>query len=1172
MNNKTLADPSGPGPCVVARDYLRVYAEVREGDGSYVADVLGILRENPLVALVGGPGEGKTTALRCAALSYAHDALVEGSVFPVILEAPAVAGELDKHPEQIPAVEDIVTVWNHEVRRHRWQLPEHWLEVMLKEGRVVVMIDDLDAIPAKESRERVLKLIDDCIYRYPKSRWCVATRPFAWEQRLLPDFRIATMRGLDDDAIREYIKSWSHDTQAIRTLPVGHLDFALNLWRELQRSSSLHDLSRRPLFLKAICTIFGASNGQLPSDIAQLLDKITERLMHKDPHNGRFQMDYRKDAYGVVALAMCGLPVNSRGDVGELSRRLVQSPFGPALTFQAAQQFLRRESESTGLLVEDDKVWKFSHRLFQDYFSARYLAGADDEWEELVRQRVHDAEWEEVFALLAAVLVSEGRRIEADRLARVLLQAAGAVSLSEKAVAVDRVFRVFKYVEKHQLDSVPEYREMAETLIALFDPRDAAKIPVHERYQAAIALGVRGDLRLRGVTPEMVPVEPGAVHVGAQSRFPDRQNYDGKASALETVALVVSGPFEIGRYPVTVHEYQRFVDDGGYDAKLGRQYWSEPGWAWKERENRSTPANWAEQLRKPNCPVTEVAFFEGEAYCHWLTRQANDEWCYRLPTEEEWEFAARRRDEVYRAYSWGPEAKDLINLFGFNQLVPVGFFVEDYSASGLRDLSGNVSDWTTSKWTTEPPLDSSNSPVRLPMGSVAEQKDARCRIIKGGNYRNAPHSNRTAVRSGKQQHLGSVDVGFRVMRRRKPIVIKEESPKHEYPHTLADYYQFYIQQSERTVGMRRETLNGLAQGLGDQMEVLLNTLFPASSHARPLLPCRLADDPQKFQFNLLYQDSRLRIECERQHGSAAAKAVVAHQVELRQRAVACVLAFPQGDDLHPLWESLNDNDLDATVFGLLNHLNPQRIADLHQSGLEKNETALAALPSCDQLTHWDLEKVIAYQVFAGVRLLKTEERDLSRQFKELGEFGCFMLDKFQAQLANETMLLFLLDDNGELVWDLALIQLLLDQYPLLKVVAVVSTEVVGNNATLKTLDACLSTPRFAALRDHQRFEIHKEWNLRSCIDPACASPDFRQLWVSAGSIYIKGAAAFETLQSLPRPGFYAFVVYSADSARCTGFSRDTGVFAAVPPDFQCYRYGDPKVTLKTQLQELRAKS
>lgn len=164
-------------------------------------------------------------------------------------------------------------------------------------------------------------------------------------------------------------------------------------------------------------------------------------------------------------------------------------------------------------------------------------------------------------------------------------------------------------------------------------------------------------------------------------------------------------PFEIARVPVTNAEFAAFVDDGGY----GRvELWSYCGGLWRERTGAACPVTWVRtgegwQRRdfdelvplEPNHPVSQVSFYEAEAYCAWAGR--------RLPTEAEWEFAASGvlwgAHEPKRRFAWGDEAPDArrANLgCDHGGTIDVAALPEGDSVFGCRQMTGNVWEWTSS--------------------------------------------------------------------------------------------------------------------------------------------------------------------------------------------------------------------------------------------------------------------------------------------------------------------------------------------------------------------------------------------------------------------------------------------------------------------------------------------
>ncbi len=255
------------------------------------------------------------------------------------------------------------------------------------------------------------------------------------------------------------------------------------------------------------------------------------------------------------------------------------------------------------------------------------------------------------------------------------------------------------------LDALERYASNRDqdAMHLLSDYPAMAHVPVAMRVRAARILGKLGDPRPGVVTlpPLMVRIPGGTFTIGNTKEEAERDN------EINDQPTTV-GTFELARYPVTNAQYALFMADDGYNPQ--QLWWDNAARALLT--SRSEPRYWDDERfgkHLPNHPVLGVRWYEAMAFCRWLTQHAQynpEGYLYCLPTEAEWEYAARGKQR--RRYAWGNETPDeeranFDRNRNHNGTTPVGCFPLGATPdTGLDDMSGNVWEWTRSVFQAYP--------------------------------------------------------------------------------------------------------------------------------------------------------------------------------------------------------------------------------------------------------------------------------------------------------------------------------------------------------------------------------------------------------------------------------------------------------------------------------------
>ena len=256
------------------------------------------------------------------------------------------------------------------------------------------------------------------------------------------------------------------------------------------------------------------------------------------------------------------------------------------------------------------------------------------------------------------------------------------------------------------------------------------------------------------VDNDMVYFKGGAFMMGSPKGTPQEQ----------PVHQVQVRSFKIDKHPVTVKEFGQFIGQTGYKTDADKfgdsgvmdfttSAWAlVPGANWHHPLGRNSPA------AQDDYPVTQVSWNDAAAYAAWAGK--------RLPTEAEWEYAARCGGKSTTKFSWGNDlvmdGKYMANVWqgdnltarqgadGFELTSPVGHYGK--TACGLTDMGGNVWNWCLD--TYKP----------YPGSTIPDPQNPESKVIRGGSFffdQNGENSYTTTGRASNTRETSLFNTGFR---------------------------------------------------------------------------------------------------------------------------------------------------------------------------------------------------------------------------------------------------------------------------------------------------------------------------------------------------------------------------------------------------------------------------
>ena len=302
----------------------------------------------------------------------------------------------------------------------------------------------------------------------------------------------------------------------------------------------------------------------------------------------------------------------------------------------------------------------------------------------------------------------------------------------------------------------------------------AAQCPRPEPVQA-VAPGKPGDsFKDCADCPLMVVIEGGAFQMGAradESRWFIRTGAKPEWADWERPQHSVEIDYNFGLMKTEVSNrlYRLFIRDTGYASGGGCSVYRDKGWAVEPQRSWRNPGHDPDD----SLPVACVSWVDANAFIDWLNNKTglDGPYAYRLPSEAEWEYAARANTATIRF--WGDDLQNdqacaYANVAdrqywslsfdcrdGSRFLAAVG--QKDPNSFGLHDMLGNVWEWVA---------DCANSGYRNAPGDGRAWLTGQCqsRVMRGGSWYDAPRVIRSANRTWQKARTRSALVGFRVAR------------------------------------------------------------------------------------------------------------------------------------------------------------------------------------------------------------------------------------------------------------------------------------------------------------------------------------------------------------------------------------------------------------------------
>ncbi|MEZ4729555.1 MAG: SUMF1/EgtB/PvdO family nonheme iron enzyme [Caldilineaceae bacterium] len=781
-----------------------VEAEPVEAERTLI-DMNELLPLGPRLMIVGGPGSGKTTYLHLIAATLATalhtgaTALVEqalGLTAPLPLPIFVSLSEYNRYRKEAPGAGDarhgtLTAFISHALIRQEAALglPSDFFERLLMQGHsCILLLDGLDEVADERERWLVRQAVEDVANNNGLRQIVVTCRTRAHRgETVLPEtFRVAEVQPMTDEQVAALAARWCaaayHPLEAEEE--TRRLQAAIHHLEALRTARREPPLVESPL-LVTIVAIVHYNQRRLPDERAELYEKCVDVLLAEKHHPTSQSTFELADWGGSLAekralLAALAFQMMSAGEAAGRTvdeeqlcawlRPPLARKHGEDKVESALATFIQAMRERGSLLDERGGQYRFLHLTFQEFLCAFYLVESLREIDKMVgfltaEERFTQSWWRETTLLTVGYL---GLRSQDNALALVRRLATSVAQGEAELAAAELAAGALLELDSRDAETLAVLKPR---LLRLFEPTLVANGAL--RGAAGQVLGRLGDPRpgvgVKDGLPDLAwaPVAAGPFIMGSD-KAQDTLAHDSEMPQFTCDLL--RRPYQISRYPITVAQYRCFIKAGGYGVAA---YWQEAAaqglwrqgqlrmrtWSTERREYveewANAPADYGANFTVANHPQVGVSWYEALAFCRWVAAQTGKP--IRLPTEAEWERAARHTDG--RIYPWvnrgNPTERCNTGDTGIGSTAAVGAFPGGHAECGAADMSGNVWEWCNTQWRE-------NYEAYAAQVDDDPAGDAR-RVVRGGSFAYSQDFVRCAFRLWCSPDRRFDHYGFRVV-------------------------------------------------------------------------------------------------------------------------------------------------------------------------------------------------------------------------------------------------------------------------------------------------------------------------------------------------------------------------------------------------------------------------